>query len=62
MPIILPQLLEKELLKPSPIRLLKAGGFKERVETGLELLRTKRNNGEMVVVEISTKRITQDGA
>lgn len=55
MPKILPQLLEKGLLQPNRIRLLKEGSFKDRVATGLELLRTNKISGEKVVVEISAE-------
>lgn len=52
MPKILPQLLEKGLIKPNNIRLLNKGSLKERVEEGLDLLRNNKVSGEKVVVEL----------
>ncbi|KAL0951908.1 hypothetical protein HGRIS_008563 [Hohenbuehelia grisea] len=46
MPLILTQLLEEKHIKPSRVRLLDQGSLKERVETGLDLL---RNNKRFVV-------------
>ena len=52
MPKIFPSLLEKGVLEPNRVRLLKNGTFKERVEEGLDLLRNNKISGEKVVVEI----------
>lgn len=55
MPKVFPQLLQAGLLKPNPIRLLHEGSFKDRVMTGLDLLRNNKVSGEKVVVEIKHK-------
>lgn len=52
MPKILPALLEAGYIKPSRVRLVKTGSFKERVDFGLDLLRNNKVSGEKVVVEI----------
>ncbi|KAJ6581936.1 chaperonin 10-like protein [Mycena capillaripes] len=52
MPGILPDLLELELLQPNRVRLLDEGTFKERVETGLDLLRNNKVSGEKIVVKV----------
>ncbi|KAI5115942.1 hypothetical protein M0805_004939 [Coniferiporia weirii] len=52
MPKILPQLLESGLLRPNPVRLMKDGTLKERVEEGLDLLRNNKISGEKVIVEM----------
>ncbi len=52
MPKILPALLETGHVKPSRVRLIKEGSFKERVGIGLDLLRNNKVSGEKVVVEI----------
>jgi hypothetical protein len=52
MPNILPALLESGYIKPSRVRLLNTGTFRERVGVGLDLLRNNKVSGEKVVVEI----------
>lgn len=52
MPIALPKLLEGGQLKANRIKLLDQGSFKERVETGLDLLRNNKISGEKVVVKV----------
>lgn len=52
MPIALPKLLEGGQLKANRIKLLDQGFFKERVETGLDLLRNNKISGEKVVVKV----------
>lgn len=52
MPKILPALLESGNIKPSRIRLINTGTFKERVGVGLDLFRGNQVSGEKVVVEI----------
>ena len=52
MPKIFPSLLDKGVLEPNRVRLLKNGTLKERVEEGLDLLRNNKISGEKVVVEI----------
>ena len=52
MPKILPALLESGYIKPSRIRLINTGTFKERVGVGLDLYRNNKVSGEKVVVEI----------
>jgi hypothetical protein len=51
MPKILPELLASGLIQPNRVRLLDQGTFKERVATGLDLLRNNRISGEKVVVK-----------
>ncbi|KAF9532716.1 hypothetical protein CPB83DRAFT_807207 [Crepidotus variabilis] len=53
MPKILPSLLQSGFIKPSRVRLLDEGSFKERVEAGLELLRNNKVSGEKVIVKIT---------
>jgi hypothetical protein len=53
MPKILPQLLASGIIQPNRVRLLDQGTFKERVATGLELLRNNKVSGEKVVVRIA---------
>ncbi|PFH46263.1 hypothetical protein AMATHDRAFT_70233 [Amanita thiersii Skay4041] len=52
MPKILPQLLEAGVIRPVRVRLMDKGSFLERVEEGLELLRTNKVSGEKVVVKV----------
>lgn len=54
MPKILPQLLESGIIRPNPVRLLKAsdGPLLERVKAGLDLFRNSEVSGEKVVVEL----------
>lgn len=54
MPKILPQLLESGVIRPNPVRLLKAseGSLLERVKTGLDLFRNSEVSGEKVVIEL----------
>ena len=52
MPIALPQLLEQDKLKANRIRLLDQGTVKERVESGLDLLRHNKVSGEKVIVKV----------
>lgn len=54
MPKILPSLLESGLIRPSRVRLLDEGSFKERVSIGLDLLRNNKISGEKVVVKVTT--------
>ncbi|KAJ6534625.1 chaperonin 10-like protein [Mycena vulgaris] len=53
MPKILPQLLAAGLIQPNRVRLLDQGTFKERVATGLDLLRNNRVSGEKVIVKVA---------
>ncbi|KAJ7800559.1 chaperonin 10-like protein [Mycena olivaceomarginata] len=53
MPKILPELLASGLIQPNRVRLLDQGTFKERVSTGLDLLRNNRISGEKVVVKVA---------
>ncbi|KAJ7108868.1 chaperonin 10-like protein [Mycena crocata] len=53
MPNILPQLLALGLIQPNRVRLLDQGSFKERVATGLDLLRNNKVSGEKVVVKVA---------
>ncbi|PPQ99523.1 hypothetical protein CVT24_005313 [Panaeolus cyanescens] len=46
MPDILPQLLRDGYIKPNRVRLLDQGTFKDRVNVGLELLRSNKISGE----------------
>ncbi|KAJ7117591.1 chaperonin 10-like protein [Mycena epipterygia] len=52
MPKILPQLLASGLIQPNRVRLLDQGTFKERVATGLDLLRNNKVSGEKVIVKV----------
>ena len=52
MPKILPSLLESGIIKPNRIRLIDQGPLKERVATGLDLLRHNRLSAEKVVVKV----------
>ncbi|KAJ7464601.1 chaperonin 10-like protein [Mycena latifolia] len=52
MPKILPQLLAAGIIQPNRVRLLDQGTFKERVATGLDLLRNNKVSGEKVVVKV----------
>jgi hypothetical protein len=45
-------LLESGYIKPSRVRLINTGTFKDRVNHGLDLLRNNKVSGEKVVVEI----------
>ncbi|KAJ6456110.1 chaperonin 10-like protein [Mycena sanguinolenta] len=53
MPKIIPELLASGLIQPNKMRLLDQGTFKERVGTGLDLLRSNKINGEKVVVKVA---------
>ncbi|KAF7370297.1 PKS-ER domain-containing protein [Mycena sanguinolenta] len=53
MPKILPELLASGVIQPNRVRLLDQGTFKERVGTGLVLLRDNKINGEKVVVKVA---------
>ena len=53
MPKILPACLESGIIKPSRMRLLDRGTFKDRVKTGLDLLRKLEVRGEKLVVEVA---------
>ena len=55
MPKVLSELLEKGLLQPNKVRLLKSGTLQERVEEGLDLLRNNKISGEKVVVEVKAE-------
>jgi hypothetical protein len=52
MPKILPSLLESGIIKPNRVRLIDQGSFKERVATGLDLLRNNKISAEKVVVKV----------
>jgi len=52
MPKILPELLQKRLVQPNKVRLIRDGTLKERVLEGLDLLRNNKISGEKVVVQI----------
>ena len=56
MPKIFPQLLESGALQPNPIRLLREGPLKDRVETALDLFRGNKVSGEKVIIEFSDYR------
>lgn len=49
---ILPDLLEKGLIKPARVRLMDQGSLRDRVALGLDLLRNNKISGEKVVVKI----------
>ncbi|KAH8119725.1 chaperonin 10-like protein [Phellopilus nigrolimitatus] len=51
MPKILPQLLESGVIQSNPVRLLKDGSLKDRVQAGLDLLRNNKVSGEKVVID-----------
>ncbi|KAF8216947.1 hypothetical protein K438DRAFT_1748085 [Mycena galopus ATCC 62051] len=51
MPNILPQLLASGI-QPNRVRLMDQGTFKERVGTGLDLLRNNKVSGEKIVVKV----------
>ncbi|KAL5494804.1 hypothetical protein ACEPAI_266 [Sanghuangporus weigelae] len=51
---ILPQLLEKKVIRPNPIRLFKEGPLLDRVKTGLDLLRNNKVSGEKIVIDLIT--------
>ncbi|KAL5535938.1 hypothetical protein ACEPAF_4032 [Sanghuangporus sanghuang] len=51
---ILPQLLEKRIIRPNPIRLFKEGPLLDRAKTGLDLLRNNKVSGEKVVIDLIT--------
>ncbi|KAJ7763558.1 chaperonin 10-like protein [Mycena maculata] len=53
MPKILPQLLAAGIIQPNRVRLLDQGTLKERVATGLDLLRNNKVSGEKVVVKVA---------
>jgi len=55
MPSILPDLLQHGYIKPARVRLMDSsvGTLKERVGTGLALLRENKISGEKVIVKIS---------
>ncbi|KAJ7066300.1 chaperonin 10-like protein [Mycena amicta] len=52
MPKILPSLLASGIITPNPVRLLDQGTFKERVETGLDMLRNNKVSGEKIIVKV----------
>ncbi|KIJ54027.1 hypothetical protein M422DRAFT_25016 [Sphaerobolus stellatus SS14] len=54
MPRIVPELLEKGLIKPNRVRLLEEGSLKERAEVALDLLRHNKISGEKVILKVST--------
>lgn len=51
---ILPQLLEKKVIRPNPVRLFKDGPLLERVNTGLDSLRNNKVSGEKIVIDLTT--------
>ncbi|KAJ7463397.1 chaperonin 10-like protein [Mycena galericulata] len=53
MPKILPELLASGIIQPNRVRLLDQGSLKDRVETGLDLLRNNKISGEKVIVKVS---------
>jgi hypothetical protein len=55
MPKILPELLEAGIVKPNKVRLIDEsfGSLKDRVGTGLDLLRNNQVSGEKVVVKVA---------
>jgi hypothetical protein len=53
MPKILPQLLASGIIQPNRVRLLEQGTFKERVATGLDLLRNNKVSGEKIIVKVA---------
>ncbi|KAI5991350.1 hypothetical protein EDC04DRAFT_1346644 [Pisolithus marmoratus] len=53
MPEILPQLLNENFIKPSPIRMFNQGTFLERTLAALELVRSGKVSGEKVVVQVA---------
>ena len=46
LPVILPTLVEKGLIQPNRVKLMDSGTLKERVEMGLDLLRSNKVSGE----------------
>ncbi|KAL1742398.1 chaperonin 10-like protein [Schizophyllum fasciatum] len=52
MPKILPELLEKGVIKPNAVRLCEDGSLKERAAVALDLLRNNKISGEKVVVKV----------
>ncbi|KAJ7250495.1 GroES-like protein [Mycena haematopus] len=50
---ILPQLLSSGFIQPNRVRLLDKGTLKERVATGLDLLRNNKVSGEKVIVKVA---------
>ncbi|KAJ3563575.1 hypothetical protein NP233_g8851 [Leucocoprinus birnbaumii] len=53
MPEILPELLEKELIKPTRLRLMDNGTLENRVEQALDLFRNNKVSGEKLVIKIN---------
>ncbi|KAF8216944.1 chaperonin 10-like protein [Mycena galopus ATCC 62051] len=53
MPNILPQLLASGIIQPNRVRLMDQGTFKERVATGLDLLRNNKVSGEKIIVKVA---------
>lgn len=45
-------MLEKNVIQPNRVKLLDQGTFRERVATGLELLRNNEVHGEKVIVKV----------
>ncbi|KXN88146.1 hypothetical protein AN958_07605 [Leucoagaricus sp. SymC.cos] len=52
MPVILPELLEKELIQPTCFRLTDQGNLQQRVEQALDLFRNSKVSGEKLVIKI----------
>ncbi|KAF8217022.1 GroES-like protein [Mycena galopus ATCC 62051] len=53
MPNILPQLLASGIIQPNRVRLLDQGTLKERVATGLDLLKNNKVSGEKIIVKVA---------
>lgn len=53
MPRILPKLLESGALKANRPLLMDKGSFADRVEAGLEVLRTNQAKGGKVIVKVT---------
>lgn len=52
MPNILPRLLSLGKITPSPVQLMDEGSFKERVESGFQLLKNNKASGKRVIVKV----------
>ncbi|KAF9447809.1 GroES-like protein [Macrolepiota fuliginosa MF-IS2] len=53
MPVILPELLEKDLIQPTRLRLFDQGSLQQRVEQALDLFRSNKVSGEKLVIKIN---------
>lgn len=53
MPVILPDLLQRDLIQPTRFRVLDQGSLQERVEEALNLFRANSVSGEKLVIKIN---------